>query len=321
MVITSPPYWHQRDYGVGLNEAFTQEIGAEASLHEYIVTLAEIFAEIKRVLKPGGSFWLNMGDTYVDKRLLGIPWRMAIHLQDEQGWILRNDIIWNKMKGAPDNAKDKLRNIHEFIFHFVKQKTYYYDVDTIRNNARPVIVKDGVVVTGTGVSGVNYRRQIIRSADLSPEEKQNALQALEAALAKVANGEIADFRMIIRGQQRATHSDSANVSGRAAELAKRGFCILPYDAKGSKPGDVWDIVPEDEWRTDAHYAPFPLQLCTIPISATCPPQGVVLDPFMGSGTSALAALRLQRRFIGIELYQQYISDAEARLRRVMGFAF
>jgi len=310
-VITSPPYWGQREYGVTHSRG--TEIGGEATLDYYIQVLARVFQEIKRVLKPTGSLWLNIGDSYADKKLLSIPWRLAIHLQDAQGWVLRNDVVWNKMKGAPDNSKDKLRNAHEFVFHFVQQKKYYYDVDAIRNTAKSSTVRDGVVLTATGVSGINYRRQIARSPDLSDAEKANALATLEATLQKVARGELSDFRMIIRGRQRATHSESPNVSGRAAELLKKGFCILPYDPAGSKPGDVWDIVPEDTWRTDSHCAPFPLQLCILPIKATCPPGGIVLDPFVGTGTVPLAAQRLQRRAIGIDLYPEYLELARQRL--------
>lgn len=107
MVITSPPYWNQREYG-GPNS-----IGGEASIQDYVASLLSVFAEVKRVLKRAGSFWLNIGDAYRDKNLCGVPWRVAIALQDQQGWILRNDIVWNKLKGSPDNAKDKVRNVHE----------------------------------------------------------------------------------------------------------------------------------------------------------------------------------------------------------------
>ena len=90
-------------------------------------------------LKPTGSFWLNLGDSYSRKRLLGIPWRVAFHLMDKQGWIVRNSIVWNKIKGGPDNTKDRLRNVHETIFHFVKaEHGYYYDAarSAVRPNAR-----------------------------------------------------------------------------------------------------------------------------------------------------------------------------------------
>ncbi len=306
-VITSPPYWQQREY------VSQDAIGEEESVQEYINALLRVFSEVKRVLKPAGSFWLNLGDVYRDKNLCGIPWRLVIALQDQQGWILRNSVVWNKLKGSPDNARDKLRNIYEFVFHLVKQKDYYYDTTAIRNSPRSHTVRNGMTVTATGVSGVNYRRQILRSAALTEEEKTNALQALEATLQKVAAGELFDFRMVIRGQQRATHSNSTKVSGRAAELEKKGFYILPYDSRGSKLGDVWEIIPEDKWRKDSHYAPFPEELCVLPIQATCPPGGIVLDPFVGTGTAILAAVRLQRRGIGIDLSREYLEVALSRL--------
>ena len=103
-------------------------LGMKPAYQEYMRALLTIFAEVRRVLKPTGSFWLNIGDTYSKKNLLGIPWRLALALTDEQGWILRNDVVWNKIKGGPDNATDKLRNVHEYLFHFTMQsKGYFYD--------------------------------------------------------------------------------------------------------------------------------------------------------------------------------------------------
>jgi DNA modification methylase len=116
--MTSPPYWGKREYANG-------GIGLEVDYDDYINNLCLIFKEIKRLLKKTGSFWLNIGDSYLDKTLLGIPWRIAIKLIDEQGWYLRNSVIWNKIKGSPDNSMDKLRNIHENLFHFVKQPKGY----------------------------------------------------------------------------------------------------------------------------------------------------------------------------------------------------
>jgi DNA modification methylase len=116
-----------------------------------------VFLEVRRILKPTGSFWLNIGDTYQHKCLLGIPWRVAHALMDEQGWILRNNVVWNKVKGGLDNTDDKLRNIHEPVFHFVKQaKGYYYNADAIRHTPKKAHVVNGVVVSATGVSGVRY---------------------------------------------------------------------------------------------------------------------------------------------------------------------
>src|SRR4029077_11658822 len=100
--MTSPPYWGHRQYS-------TEAIGLESDYRSYISHLVAVFNEMKRVLKDTGSFWLNIGDTYLNKRLVGIPWRVTLELIDSQGWILRNDVIWNKVKGGPDNSLDKLR--------------------------------------------------------------------------------------------------------------------------------------------------------------------------------------------------------------------
>lgn len=310
MCMTSPPYWGHREYD-------TAGLGQERTYPEYIADLAEILREVHRVLKPEGSLWLNLGDTYRDKNLIGIPWRVALKLIDEDGWLLRNDVVWNKVKGAPDQSKDKLRNIHEHVFHFVKQRSYFYDVDAIRSKPRSSTIVNGSVVSATGVTGIRYKRQIELSTALSPAEKITALRALDAILDDVRAQRISDFRMVIRGQQRATHSDSIKVSGRAKELQTKGFYFLKYHPNGSKPSDVWDIVPEDTQRREAHFAPYPVDLCRIPILATCPRDGVVLDPFCGTGTTLLAASALGRNGIGIDVSPSYAELTRARLAERM----
>jgi DNA modification methylase len=308
--MTSPPYWGQRAYSSG-------GIGLEGTYLEYLENLLAIVAEVKRVLKPTGSFWLNIGDAYQHKSLVGIPWRMALAMTDRQGWILRNSVIWNKVKGGPDNAKDKLRNVHEHVFHFVKSPRYFYDADAIRHKPGQAKVINGAVVSATGVSGVRYRRQIELSTALSKAEKEAALSALDSILDEVRLGKLADFRMIIRGQQRATHSDSEQVSGRARELAERGFYFLKYHPEGAKPSDVWDILPEDTQKRELHFAPYPEDLCRIPILATCPPGGVVLDPFAGTGTTNLVAFQMGRKSIGIEISREYVRVAQDRCRLLL----
>jgi DNA modification methylase len=304
-VVTSPPYWGHRAYANG-------GIGLEDTWNDYVNNLLAVFCEVKRVLKPNGSFWLNIGDTYQRKSLIGIPWRVALAMTDKQGWILRNSVIWNKVKGAPDNSKDKLRNIYEPFFHFVKTDRYFYDIDAIRSKPRQAKVVNGSIVSATGVSGVRYRRQIELSTALSDCERAKALEALNEILEEVRSGNLSDFRMIIRGQQRTTHSDSARVSGRARELAEQGFYFLRYHPNGSKPSDVWDILPEDTQKRKLHFAPYPEDLCKIPILATCPQTGIVLDPFMGTGTTNLIAFQLQRKSIGIDISGEYVTIARER---------
>jgi len=303
--ITSPPYWRQRQYAA-------TGIGLEDDFREYVTNLTAICAEVQRVLRNTGSFWLNIGDTYEENRLLGIPWRVALELADRQGWLIRNDVIWNKVKGGPDNSKDKLRNVHEYVFHLVKQREYFYDADAIRSNPKTTKIVNGAIVSATGVSGVRYKRQIELSTHLSDDEKQRAFAALETILQEVVEGKLADFRMIIRGQQRTTHSNSERVSGRAKELRDRGFYFLKYHPNGSKPSDVWDILPEDTQKRESHFAPYPEDLCKIPLHATCPEDGIVLDPFCGTGTTNLVAFHAGRRSIGIDVAEEYITTAEKR---------
>lgn len=304
--MTSPPYWGHRKYS-------TDGIGLEATWEEYLRNLLAVTAEVRRVLKSTGSFWLNLGDSYRSKGMVGIPWRVALAMIDEQAWILRNDVIWHKVKGGPDNSKDKLRNIHEYVFHFVKQpKGYHYDVDAIRSTPKKARVVNGAVVSATGVKGVRYRRQIELSTDLSTAEKGAANAALDTMLESIRRGEVADFRMVIRKQQRTTHSDSKRVSGRAREIAERGFYFLRYHPRGAKPADVWEIIPEDTQKRKSHFAPYPEDLCRIPLLATCPEGGVALDPFCGTGTTNRVAQSLGRRSIGIDVAPDYVDAAAQR---------
>jgi len=309
-VMTSPPYWGQRQYD-------SSGIGSEATSAEFIESLLAITTEIRRTLKDRGSFWLNLGDSYFKKGLAGIPWRVAIRMMDEQGWILRNEVVWNKLKGGMDQSRDRLANTHELLFHFVKNsKGYYYDADAIRSKPRESKVVNGSVVSATGVSGVRYRRQIELSTSLSDQEKANANAALDAILSDVREGRLSDFRMVIRGQQRVTHSDKAKVSGRAKELVDKGYYFLRYHPKGTKPSDVWDIRPEDTHsRKEGHFAVYPVELCYIPILATCPQGGIVLDPFCGTGTTMEAAERLGRRSVGVDVSLNYLDVARKRIGR------
>lgn len=288
-------------------------IGEERTPDEYVSRLVGVFREVHRVLKPTGSVWLNIGDSYRDKNLVGVPWRVGIALTDQVGFVLRNDVIWHKIKGSPDNSDDKLRNVHEHVFHFVKRaRGYYYDDKCIRRTPKSARVVRGAVVSATGVTGVRYERQIELSAELSAVEKADAREALRAVLDEMRDGRLGDFRMVIRGQQRATHSDSTKVSGRARELQTKGFYFLKYHPDGAKLGDVWEILPEDTQGRLSHFAPYPRDLCRIPIAATCPVGGIVLDPFCGTGTTMSVAMEMGRRSVGIDMSDEYLAIAEER---------
>ena len=315
-IITSPPYWGMRAYD---NEEDSREIGNEKEFEQYITNLTTIFKEARRVLKNDGSLWLNLGDRYIDKALLGMPWRVAISLMNN-GWIMRNDVIWHQLKGT-QSCKDRLRDSYEHVFHFVKSKKYYYDADAILiKPSKLPTVSNSNTISSTGVSGKKYRRLIQESTNLTEQEKINALKALDDTLAEIRAGITNDFRMTIRGVQRAWHSDDTKISGRAKELANRGFYIMKIHAKGHLPSDVWNIVTEDTWRKDSHCAVYPEELLRIPILATCPVSGIVLDPFNGTGTTVIASLKLGRCGVGIDLSPTYIKTAQDRIDN-LGFLF
>lgn len=306
-VVTSPPYYMKRQYLGG-------GIGLENTYQQYIDNLLAVIEEIYRVLKPTGSFWLNIGDSYKNKQLLNIPYRVAIRMQDEQKWILRNTVVWDKMKGAMSQSKDSLGCEYEPLFHFVKRRSgYYYDSDSVRKKPRSTHVKNGAVISATGVSGVRYRRKIELSTELTEEQRTNAYRALDEVLERIKKGELSDFRMVIRGaNQRVTNGDTTNLSGRAKELQDKGFYFLFYNPNGSMISDVWQIIPEDTQGRKLHFAPFPEDLVKTPIVLTCPSNGIVLDPFVGTGTTSYVATQLGRRSIGIDMAQEYLELAEDR---------
>lgn len=310
-IITSPPYWGMRAYD---NEDSPYEIGNEPHFTQYIEALSSVFSEAKRVLKKEGSLWLNLGDRYMDKKMMGMPWRVAISLMDS-GWIMRNDVIWHQLKGT-QSCKDRLRDSYEHIFHFVKSKKYYYDADSIRikPTKMPKISDNGDTTSSTGVSGKKYRKLIRESIELTEQEKINAENALDEVLAEIRLGLVNDFRMTIRGAQRTWHSDNVRISGRAKELVNRGYYIMKMSSKGHLPSDIWNIVTEDTWRTDSHCAVYPEALLKIPIMATCPEGGIVLDPFSGTGTTVSAALKLGRKGVGIELSPKYLKISQDRIK-------
>lgn len=310
-IITSPPYWQQRIYE-DYDGEFSDIIGSEESPDLYVDNLLKVIDELFRILKNSGTFWLNIGDKFYNKCLMGMPWRVALAMQNK-GWILRSDIIWDQMKGT-QSCKDRFRDIYEHVFQFVKSKNYYFDGDNVKIiPQKDASFSNGVCISATGVSGKKYFEKINNSTFLSEEEKNNALKALNDTIEEMKNGIIVDFRMTIRGEQRTYHSENSRISGRAQELATKGYFILKMRKSGYLPSNIWRIVPEDKWRKDTHCAVFPEELLRIPILSSCPPNGIVLDPFSGTGSTVHAAIRLGRRGIGIDLSKQYTDIAMKRV--------
>lgn len=131
-VVTSPPYWGLRDYGTD------GQLGLEETPADHVANMVEVFREVRRVLREDGTLWLNYGDCYAStgsglkpKDLCGIPWRVAFALQ-EDGWWLRQDIIWHKPDPMPESVTDRCTKAHEYIFLLAKSPRYYYDADAVK---------------------------------------------------------------------------------------------------------------------------------------------------------------------------------------------
>jgi len=254
VVVTSPPYFQQRDYG------HPNQIGQEDSPEAYVDRMAALFSELLRVVKPTGSAWIVLGDKYIRGELMGMPWRVALALKD-LGWILRADCIWHKPNAMPSSTKTRPTTDHEYIFFFTRSKKYYYDADAIREPH----------VTFTDKSRMKGGRNHFGKRGGTPEQGKNR-----------GDGNLHDGRW-----------DQA------------------FHPLGRNKRTVWSI-PLSKFR-EAHFAVYPESLVETCILASCPPEGVVLDPFSGAGTTAVVAARTGRRFIAIDCVEDYCEMARRRI--------
>lgn len=278
-VVTSPPYWGLRDYGV------EGQIGLEPSLQDHIDVLVCVFREVRRVLRKDGTLWLNYGDAYnahpgqrkttdkagpkqqtsagalsapsrhdakfKPKDLLMMPARIAIALQDD-GWWVRSEIVWAKQNGMPESVTDRPTSSHEKVFLLAKSERYYYDSESVREEA---------------VAG--YNGSSFTKGKTLAKQRMNAPTSMK-------------------------------------ERANTG-----PDA-GRNMRNVWSLPTEPS--PIEHYAIMPTAIAERCIKAGCPTGGVVLDPFGGVGTTGVVADRLGRESILIELSKKHAASAEKRIR-------
>ena len=273
MCITSPPYYNLRDY------KNKDQIGSESTVSDYVNSLIKVFNEIYRVMKPTGSCWVNIGDTYSKKKLLQVPSRFEIAMSDA-GWSLRNEIIWNKPNPQPISSKDRFWSNHEKIFWFVKKtKGYYFDREQIQVPQAEVSV-----------------RRMFSNNNL---EKRKDAGATEKEGFSLSSGS--------QDKHYARMRESLNI--------EKDFDYKKLVASGKCPSrpmfSVWDISTTS--YKGAHFAVYPPELIERPILSTCPPNGIVIDPFMGSGTTAVVAKNNGRQYIGCELNSEYAELAEKRI--------
>jgi len=305
-IVTSPPYWAKRDYGIA------GQYGHEPGPAGYVETLRSVFREARRVLAEDGTCWLNLGDSYSvggaaatglhtylgsglagrhapgmgTKNLLGLQWRVALALQDD-GWILRNAIVWHKPNAMPESVRDRLNCRHELIFLLVRSRHYWFDLDPIRVPHATHPTAGHVPVT---------RRPAEKPADARhPAGRRDQ--------ARPGSGRASGTRPAKYG----THTRQVIAARRYGD--GRRHAAHP---NGRNPGDVWSI-PTRPYR-GPHFAAFPIDIPLRCIAAGCKPGGTVLDPFCGTGTTGIAARQLGRRFTGIELNPAFAALAAERLR-------
>ena len=278
MCVTSPPYYNLRDY------KNSGQIGAENTVKDFVENLCKVFDEIHRILKPTGSCWVNIGDTYDKKRLLQVPSRFEIAMCD-RGWHLRNEIIWSKPNPQPISSKDRFWGNHEKFFWFVKDvKKYYFN-------------RDAILVPQAEIS----IRRMFSKNNMSKRKDFNATSKEGFAISSNSQD---------KHYARMREEMGIDKEFNYEELIRSGKCPTRPEF------DTWN-VPSVTYK-GAHFAVYPPELIEKPILSCCPEQGIVIDPFMGSGTTGEVAKLNNRRYIGLELNPEYAILANERISKVGG---
>ncbi len=299
LVITSPPYYNQRDYG-------GTGIGNEKTVDEYIDKLMAIFEECVRALKNTGSIVFNIGDKYENGSLLLIPYRFAIEAVRRTKVKLINEVTWVKLNPAPKQDKKKLVPSTEPFFIFVKSDEYYFNKDAFLNHV------DSLKGSKKKKNGNNIGKkyfELIEQSELSEEQKELAKKELEKVIQEVKEGKIEGFRMKIKGIHAMPYGGQDG--GRKIHIERDGFTIIRIHGKSIKR----DVVesPVETIKGNIHPAVFPRYLIQEFIKLLTKEDDIVLDPFMGSGTTGIVAKKMRRRFIGIEINPEYCEYARRRI--------
>lgn len=374
VAITSPPYWGLRDYYI------KGQIGQEKTPQEYIEKLFYIFKELLKKLTKHGAFFLNIGDTYIDKGLQMIPQRLAAKMITETemkiknkriGWLLRNQIIWHKPNHMPSPVKTRFTNTYEPIYFFTRddwEKEVYFDIDSIRvpyksqgeeNNCSfskflsekeykellPIINGRNKKLKYNGkfkgheknvgaspggrssITGIRYIKK--RKVEISQEIICNYLRKWR----KKRNISTKDIDKILGYAHTAGHWFRKDAGGSLPtpedwiklkkilklddkhdkEMTEMYYVLqtIEKNPNGKNPGDLWEIKTA-KLPGKTHFSVFPAELPRRAIESCCPTDGIVLDPFVGSGTTGKVAKELNRRCILIELQRNFLSIIRER---------
>ena len=299
LVVTSPPYFQQRSYGWG-------ETGEENSVEGYVDAVLDVFDECVRIIKDTGSVVFNMGDKYLTGNLMLIPYRFAIQAMNEGKVKLVNNITWVKTNPTPRQFQRRLVSSTEPFFHFVKSNNYYYDIDSLEQDSKPS--KPSKITT----LGNRYDK-LIRESNLSKHEKTQALSALSNVVQEVRDSKITGFRMKIRD----IHAPAfgGQDGGRNIQMQKNGFTIIRMTGKSIKRDIMTSKVESIKWNS--HPAIYPEQVIQHIVKLLTPSKSIIVDPYMGSGTTGVVAKRLNRNFIGFDVNPEYCKQATRRIEKTI----
>ena len=297
LIITSPPYFQQRDYGGGM--------GNETEVSEYIDKLLCLFRECVRVVKDDGSIVFNVGDKYMDSNLLLVPYRFALAATETGLVKLVNEITWVKRNPTPRQFRRRLVSSTEPFFHFAKSNNYYYDLNAFLAQERSP--KQSTKRDSTKL-GQRYF-ELIAESELSKTEKIAARKELTEVIQEVLQGQIHDFRMKIRG----IHAEpfGGQIGGRTLQLKNKGFTIIRMHGNKLKRDVIETSVAAV--KGNKHPAIYPVEVIEEFLHLLTPSGSLVLDPFMGSGSTAVACKKLDRHYIGYDINAEYCKDAQQRV--------
>ena len=311
--VTSPPYWGLRDYGAD------GQIGLEPTVEAFVAELVAIFSEVRRVLADHGTLWLNLGDSYAEKGLVGAPWRVALALQAD-GWLLRSDIIWAKPNPMPESVTDRPTKAHEYLFLLAKRPSYFFDQEAVREEHSP----DGRRATTLPVGPNSHENHAGRDGhERWPNGGRNLRTVWEIPTQPFPDAHFATFpealparcikagcpeqvcstcgeprRRIVETAYENPGNRSTN-GPRSSDRKHQEFGSAGYAQRLERRSETvgWTDCGHNTWRT-----------------------GLVLDPFMGSGTTALVARKQHRHAVGIELSPEYGALCAERVQQLSLFA-
>lgn len=346
-VVTSPPYWGLRDYGVD------GQLGLERTYPEFIANMVEVFDLVRQLLADDGTLWLNMGDSYAQsggrgwqgkngqradrrftcvrdtvpmrdaqrkpdglkpKDLVGIPWRLAFALQDA-GWWLRQDIIWSKPNPMPESVRDRCTKAHEYLFLMAKSERYYFDQDAILEECSPNtharLSQDVQAQIGSERAHAGGKTNGNMKAVARTPGNVNPPKGQRAYEAGDESHRTKGGLLAYAEKHRKLAESGSGTKNNASFDA--AMAIMPTKRNRRS---VWTVTTQP--YKEAHFATMPESLVEPCVLAGSRPGDIVFDPFLGSGTVAAVAQRLGRRWVGAELNSEYIKLIEDRTRGTLG---